>query len=110
MPRYIVWALAIAAVFALAIVWTFSARAETKGDWFQGLMRPDVGGSCCDISDCKPTNARFVDGHWEAEFEGTMTPIPDGKILRDKDSWDGRAYLCALPGSQGRPSVFCFVR
>lgn len=96
-------------LICIVLAWTVSARAEDRSSWFKSLMRNDGGGSCCDASDCKPTNARFVNGKWEAEFAGSFTPVPDAKII-DKESWDGRAYLCALPTASGKPTIYCFVK
>lgn len=109
-PRYRLAAIIVLLAFGALIWWTFRAGAETKGEWFRSLMRPDTNTSCCSDADCRATNARFVNGHWEAEFDGTMTPIPDGKIVRNQDSYDGRAYLCATKDKPGSPFIYCFVR
>lgn len=97
-------------LIAVVLALTLSAHAETKGQWFKSLLQPDTGYSCCDISDCAVTNARFVDGRWEAEYAGIFSLVPASKIL-DKESYDGRAYLCARPGDRvGAPTIFCFVK
>lgn len=85
--------------------------SEPKSDWYKSLMVPGhPDWSCCDQADCRPTAARYSDGHWSAniakpgEMENFVL-VPDSKIIKDKDSWDGMAYVCVLDGS-----IRCFVR
>lgn len=80
---------------------------EDRASWFKGLKQPGTNASCCDISDCKATEA-YWQGGWFAKLpNGETTPIPDNKILMDKNSIDGKAYLCAGPTTG---VVYCFVR
>ena len=98
--------LILMAALALYIAMQGQAKAESKSDWFRSLMRPDVGTSCCDDSDCKADEkAYFRDGSWWTNVNGTMQPVPDAKILKNKDSWDGRAYACIFQNQ-----ILCFVR
>jgi hypothetical protein len=107
-PKITLGMLPVLLSFPVLLVLMALAWGETKSEWFQSLQDAR-GRSCCDQSDCKPTNARFIDGRWEAEFAGAFTPVPDAKIL-DKESYDGRAYLCALPDQPGKPTIYCFVK
>lgn len=80
------------------------AAAEDRGAWFKSLKQPDTGLSCCDISDCRRTDASFRNGQWFARVEGEMTPIPPNKEVK-RTSIDGDAYVCS--GLQRK--IFCFV-
>lgn len=94
---------AIGAVLVLTATASASAD-EGRSAWFKSLKQPDTGYSCCDISDCRRTDADWQDGQWWAMVEGRMTPIPKKKELAKK-SIDGDAYVCS-----GRNRViFCFV-
>lgn len=80
------------------------ARAEDTGSWLRSLRQPDTGLSCCDISDCRQTEADWHSGQWWAKVDGQMTPIPKQKELQ-KSSADGEAYVCA--GQQRK--IYCFI-
>lgn len=116
------WAIALVAVIiAIMLLVNASAWAAERpapdGKWFEGLRAPDTGTSCCNISDCRITEARWMGdekGHWEARVPKNGGPItkttpfaviPDGKILKNKQSPDGEAYVCS--GYSG--GIFCFV-
>lgn len=95
----------------LGLFFVGSAAAETRSEWFKSLRQPLTGASCCDISDCKKTEARVsfeLEGqsakeHWEVKVEGTWTPVPSEVIL-EKRSVDGEAYVCI--GSR----ILCFIK
>jgi hypothetical protein len=81
-------------------------HADQKSDeWFRSLKQPGSGFSCCDISDCKRTEADWRGGQWWAVVSGEWTPIPRDKEL-DKQSLDGDAYVCSSPNRR----IYCFVR
>ena len=80
------------------------AAQEERATWFRNLKQPNTGMSCCDISDCRRTDADYRHGQWWAEVEGSWTPIPQEKQL-DKLSIDGDAYVCSGP----RGTIYCFV-
>lgn len=78
--------------------------ADPVGDFFKSLRQPGTGNSCCDISDCSFTSARFADGQWlAASRQGDWLIVPNDRIL-DRIPIDERAILCA--NSTG---VLCFV-
>jgi len=87
------------------IVLVFPADAQDRGSWFKSLKQPGSGFSCCDISDCKRTEADWRGGQWWAVVSGEWTPIPRDKEL-DKQSIDGDAYVCSSPNRR----IYCFVR
>lgn len=83
-------------------------RDPTRGDWFRSLTVPGSKASCCDVSDCARTIAHQLDdGSWMATVRGVPnTPIPNDKILMDKTSIDGEAYVCSRPTGL----ILCFIR
>ena len=86
-------------VFLVGLVAVSSAtvaRAEDRHAWFKSLTMPGTTISCCDISDCRRTEADWHGGQWWATVDGQWTPIPPNKEL-SKRSIDGDAYVCASP-------------
>ena len=79
--------------------------AAPDGEWFNSLKQPTTGATCCDIADCKLTAADWKNDQWYAEVQGEKTPIPDEKVLKNKQSPDGEAYVCAGYGRK----IYCFV-
>lgn len=93
--------------FALASVAMSGAAAQDaprgfKGEgheqhhrgFYDGLLRNDTGGSCCNDSDCRPTQTRVFRGAREVMVNGEWLPIPARAILR-KRSPDGLPHVCA---------------
>jgi hypothetical protein len=89
----------------VAVSSTAVAKAEDRRSWFQGLTMPGTGIPCCDISDCRRTQADWRNGQWWATVGGQWTPIPHNKEL-SKRSIDGDAYVCASPNRY----VYCFIK
>ena len=96
-------------VFLCCLVTSVSAlpaHAEgERGAWFKSLRQPGTGYSCCDISDCRRTEADWRDGQWWARVAGEWTPIPSDKEL-EKQSIDGDAYVCSSPTRR----IYCFIK
>jgi len=104
------------AVAAFALMMHFANAQPPEGlqidpevaKWFHELKmpdHPDVG--CCDVSDCSPTEARLVNGHWEAIGHlGKWLVIPAAKIVVRHSNPMFRAVLCS---SQSDDSIYCFV-
>lgn len=87
---------------------------ELHEKFYSTWMMPDNPSmSCCNKSDCYPTEARFQNGHWSARRreDGKWLHVPDKKVERNRDNPDGRAHLCAPPpgGSWAEGTVFCFT-
>lgn len=95
----------VALAALLALILAGPAGAQTKGEWFKSLKQPETGFSCCDISDCKRTEADWKDGQWWADVNGAYTPIPPDKEL-DVMSFDGEAYVCNSPNGK----IYCFIK
>ena len=73
--------------------------------WYHGLKQPN-GAGCCDQSDCRPTEARRVDGGWEARLpDGDWVIVPPDKVLANEAHPGGAAVLCYTPWN----GVLCFV-
>lgn len=92
-------------VSLVALIAVAPANAEDRGAWFKSLRQPKTGFSCCDISDCRRTEADWHNGQWHAVVDGKWTPIPPEREL-DKRSIDGDAYVCASPTRR----IYCFVK
>lgn len=91
-----------------------------RGKWFNSLRQPLTGASCCDISDCHPTESEWKDGAWHAIVAGKWRTIPDEVILKKKVSILEDAVVCnasefqAIPGMGAsvrveEPRIYCFV-
>ena len=73
--------------------------------WYRGLKMPGNGHSCCDVSDCRPTQARQVNGGWQALAEdGVWLDIPPQLIIEDTVHPGGSAVMCQI-----NHTVLCFV-
>ena len=95
-----------------------SCEVATAHDWYAPLQRPDMAGSCCNSEaeahngDCAPTLARSNPSgttKWQALFRGKWIDVPNAKILKDVESPDGKAHLCARPYLDVNVYVYCFI-
>lgn len=90
-------------LLAIVPVW-----AQDRGSWFKSLKQPGSGFSCCDISDCRRTDAEWRGEGWTAISKGAggaWVVIPPDKVLDQPKSLDGDAYLCESPNGR----IYCFV-
>lgn len=81
-------------------------RNSPLSKWFRTLNIPDSNPpiSCCDDSDCRVVPAKFEDGKWfaflshqthkDAPSPGIWIPIPEFRIVQDKQHPSGSAVLC----------------
>ena len=78
--------------FVLAVLW-FDAAVAQEGylghdhdkwhrGFYQTLERPDTKSPCCNLTDCRPTSGRQVDGHYEVKVNGAWVSVPPAKILK----------------------------
>lgn len=68
--------------------------------------------SCCNNSDCYPTEVHYVDGKIYARRreDGKYILIPSQKVERNRDNPDGRNHLCAPPPALSpADTVYCFA-
>jgi hypothetical protein len=85
-------------------------------DFYMHWKQPGTNVGCCqarinhgwgETGDCEPTKAEVRNGQWYAWLrqESRWLPIPDAKILREKNPNIFDGHLCWTP-HQG---VLCFV-
>jgi hypothetical protein len=72
---------------------TFSAHSQAREgqlgaghdrwhqSFYNALQRPDGKGSCCNLTDCRPTSGRTVDDHYEVKVNGAWISVPPTKII-----------------------------
>ena len=88
----------------LAVFW-FDAAVAQEGylgqdhdkwhhSFYQTLERPDTKSPCCNLTDCRPTSGRQVDGHYEVKVNGAWVSVPSGKILK-QSAPDLGFHVCA---------------
>ena len=80
---------------------------DRRNEWFQSLKRPS-GGSCCNLTDCRATEAEDRNGVWWAIVREKWTRIPPEVVLQKPLSIDGDAYVCSSTG-YGTPIIYCFL-
>jgi hypothetical protein len=73
------------------------------GQWYHSLKAPDTGGSCCSVADCRPVEARQVEGHWEVLTEAGWEPVLPERVLH-RENLDGRPIACQI-----LDQIRCFV-
>lgn len=94
---------------------------SATGDWFQSLMIPGIGTSCCSAADCHQVVSEFRDGHYWAitRYYNEWIPIPDQRVLHEANPLR-MAVLCELDRQNGAGEwvqtptgkmvwIFCFV-
>ena len=100
---------------ACASLGLFTAAAEARpppnadmslAPWFQSLRQPGTGISCCSMADCRQTDFRIRDGHYQAMVEGHWESVPPDVILQRADNPTGRAVVCYTPFR----GIMCFVK
>ena len=80
-------------------------------EFYSKLMRPDTKTSCCNLADCRPTEIRSVEDHYEVKKDGRWIRVPADKIVKVAPP-DGGAHICAPPTSSkvwGPDDVFCII-
>lgn len=86
---------------------------ELHHKFYNSWMMPDNRAiSCCHDQDCRPAEARMVNGQWMARQDGDdgdFTPIPPNKIETERDTPDGRNHLCGRRNSPHDFTTFCFI-
>jgi hypothetical protein len=79
--------------------------------FYSKLQRPGNKGSCCNLSDCRPTSTRTLNEAYEIKKDGRWISLPLDKVLRITAP-DGGAHICA-PDTNSRhyapDEVFCVV-
>ena len=110
------------AIWAVAVALGWPARAQdhhpAHRDFYRHFMQPGVSPplSCCDAriekdgietGDCEPTRAEIRGGAWWAWLrqETRWLPIPDAKLIRERNPSGQDAHLCWTPAR----GVLCFL-
>ena len=69
--------------------------------------------SCCNNSDCYPTDIKYIEGRLYAKRreDGKFIYVPPQKVEHNRDNPDGRNHLCAPPPSaySSSDTVYCFA-
>lgn len=74
--------------------------------WFQSLRQPGTNMSCCSMADCRQTDFRIQDGHYQAMVDGEWRVVPPEVMLQRMDNPTGRAIVCYTPYH----GIMCFIR
>jgi hypothetical protein len=78
-------------------------------NFYSKLVRKDTKTSCCNLSDCRPTEARMVDDHYEVKVDGAWLPVPK-EAIQNISAPDGGAHVCAPPQvGVTKGKVYCVV-
>jgi hypothetical protein len=78
--------------------------------FYAKLKRKDNKTSCCNLTDCVPTQSRMIDDHYEVLVEGEWTRVsPD--VIQNVMAPDGGAHVCFPKPSVWYPkgTLFCVV-
>jgi len=77
--------------------------------FYQTLERPDTKSPCRNLTDCRPTSGRQVDGHYEVKVNAAWVSVPPGKILK-QSAPDLGFHVCAPFKFDGQPDhLYCVV-
>jgi hypothetical protein len=77
--------------------------------FYSKLIRKDTKTSCCNLADCRPTESRMVDDHYEVMVDGDWLAVPK-EAIQNVTAPDGGAHVCA-PRQSGRNkgTIYCVV-
>ena len=106
-------------IIALYFALTVSAQAQDghlghgHSRWHDGfykqLIRPDAKTSCCNLTDCRPTSGRVVNGRYEVKVNGAWVSVPPNKIV-PISAPDGGYHVCAPYNFKGQPEdLYCVI-
>jgi hypothetical protein len=78
-------------------------------NFYSKLQRNDGRGSCCNLLDCRPTQSRMIDDHYEVKVDGEWVRVPVDTI-NNVVAPDGGAHVCA-PRQEGRNKgvLYCVI-
>src|SRR5690348_15897089 len=77
--------------------------------FYSTLMRKDTKTSCCNMSDCRPTESRMVGDHYEVKVDAAWVSVPK-EVIQNISAPDGGAHVCAptqIGASKGK--FYCVV-
>lgn len=66
--------------------------------------------SCCHDQDCRPTQERLINDHYEVMINGVWVKVPVDTII-PKSAPDGQAHVCAGQPTFNAPhgSIYCVI-
>ena len=116
---YWIGVLFLASIFILMLAFLKAAWAQDghighgHDKWHQSfydtLQRPDTKGSCCNLTDCRPTQGRVAGEHYEIKVNGAWISVPADKIVK-KSAPDMGFHVCAPYQFDGKPeNLYCVV-
>jgi hypothetical protein len=86
-----------------------AAHDKWHQSFYNALQRPDGKGSCCNLTDCRPTSGRAVDGHYEVKVNGAWISVLPSKVIR-RTAPDGGYHVCAPYNFKGSPEeLYCVI-
>ena len=86
-----------------------AGHAKWHQSFYNALQRPDGKGSCCNLTDCRPTSGRTVADHYEVKVNGAWISVPPTKIIR-RSAPDGGYHVCAPYHFKGNPEeLYCVI-
>jgi len=118
-PILAIMALIVAAVFVHGAHAAPPANADlSMRPWYESLIDPKTGGSCCGEGDCRHYPiATYTDDkgttHYQVQFNGVWMPVPDDRILDRFDNPTGDVVTCIYPDTfveNPRPMVMCLIK
>jgi hypothetical protein len=86
-------------------------HAQWHDSFYQKLLIPGTKSSCCNLSDCRPTQIRTNGDHYEIMKDGRWIRVDPGKIVKT-EAPDGGAHICAPdlgPTTRDPDLVYCIV-
>ena len=106
-------------LFTISFSAPFSAHAQEghlgmghekwHQSFYNALQRPDGKGSCCNLTDCRPTSGRTIDDHYEVKVNGAWISVPATKIIH-RSAPDGGYHVCAPYNFKGNPEeLYCVI-
>lgn len=106
MIRTIVAGAALSLIAGSALAHPPPGADMSLAPWFRSLHQPGTGMSCCSIADCRPTDFRIHDGHYQAKISGDWRDVPASTVLKRADNPTGRAVVCYTPYL----GIMCFIK
>ena len=86
-------------------------HAQWHDSFYQKLLIPGTKSSCCNLSDCRPTQIRTNGDHYEIMKDGRWIRVDPSKIVK-AEAPHGGAHICAPDlgrGSRDPDLVYCIV-
>jgi hypothetical protein len=111
MTNVIAWALAMMFVAVPGLAHSPEDTDPAMAPWFNSLMNPSNGGSCCNERDCATVSTRDLKiengSYWVRDPDPTNVVwlmVPTGQILKRYDNPTGKPVACIA-----NHHVACFI-